>query len=83
MSYQADATAVAPQETIINQPLVDEMALFQYLDDNECRWAKLSFNRGKYYLKFATKKKLYHFSEGRTIGELLENLQERILRLSA
>ena len=60
-----------------------EMALFQYLEKKGCIWANLSYKNGRFYLRFKDKKRLYHYAYGVDMAELIENLEERILRLSA
>lgn len=61
----------------------NEVALFQYLEEKGCIWANLSYKKGQFYLRFKDKKRLYHYAYGVDMAELMENLEERILRLSA
>ena len=61
----------------------NEVALFQYLEEKGCIWANLSYKNGRFYLRFKDKKRLYHYTYGTDMAELMENLEERILRLSA
>lgn len=61
----------------------NEVALFQYLEEKGCIWANLSYKNGRFYLRFKDKKRLYHYAYGVDMEELMENLEERILRLSA
>ena len=60
-----------------------EVALFQYLEGKGCMWANLSYKNGRFYLRFKDKKRLYHYVYGADMAEFMENLEERILRLSA
>lgn len=61
----------------------NEVALFQYLEEKGCIWANLSYKKGQFHLRFKDKKRLYHYAYGADMAELMENLEERILRLSA